>query len=389
MRAGPTSLSVPLEVLLLEGEPRARGLAHGEQMRAKVQEHLARFRDWAAHASGQDPDHFIRLLTSGQGFRTTVERLCPELLEETRGIADGARIEFEQAFALQLMDEAWWLAEQLKVDTKRLEHCTSVGWRSQDGSAAGVAQNMDLPDYFSGLELMLRLRHDDEEVLLLSAAGLIGLTGMNRHGVGICCNSLPQLDHREDGVPVAFVVRQVLRHPTAAEAKAHLNRTPHATAQNYVVSDPDLLFDLECSANSTELLKAQREGVVFHTNHPLVSADSQMYETRFSSDERAKRDGEGSSTRRRYDFVDGRVGTAGRADVPFVKALLGSSEAPVCVPNRADGSSMTLASIIMESTPAPRVHVSGSPATAQIYSTHRFGGRGRNSTTISDRKVRA
>jgi isopenicillin-N N-acyltransferase like protein len=69
----------------------------------------------------------------------------------------------------------------------------------------------------------------DLEAFVLSFAGMIGLNGLNKRGVAICCNSLGQLMGRPDGLPVACIVREVLKQESEGDAAAFVQQIEHAS----------------------------------------------------------------------------------------------------------------------------------------------------------------
>src|SRR3712207_3437122 len=69
---------------------------------------------------------------------------------------------------------------------------------------------------------------DGPSLLVLSSAGLIGLTGVNSAGMAICVNTLLMLRPNPDGLPVAAVMRHALAQRSVAEAQAVLETVPHA-----------------------------------------------------------------------------------------------------------------------------------------------------------------
>lgn len=75
---------------------------------------------------------------------------------------------------------------------------------------------MDLPSHYDGSQVLLRVRDRDryKESLVFSAAGMLGLDGLNSDGIGICCNTLAQLRMSASGLPVTFTLREVLVHST-------------------------------------------------------------------------------------------------------------------------------------------------------------------------------
>ena len=201
-----------LPVLTLTGNGLERGRAHGEALRPLIQTHVARWLDWLGVNTGEPPRAYIEALVSETNFRPAIERWTPGLLEEVRGIAEGAGVDEALIFGLQLPDEEWWfrLDRTLAAGARPGavgEACSSVGVLPAAGHTPLTAQNMDMPDYMDGLQAVLRLQPSDgaPEALVFTVAGLMALNGVNRAGVSTCCNSLTELAHAADGLPVAFV----------------------------------------------------------------------------------------------------------------------------------------------------------------------------------------
>src|SRR5438034_663001 len=86
-----------------------------------------------------------------------------------------------------------------------------VSGTGRERGGALLAQNMDLPEVMDGGQTILRsTAPDGTRTVVLTAAGMIGLTGCSSAGVGVCVNTLSMLNHSPDGLPVAFVVRGLL-----------------------------------------------------------------------------------------------------------------------------------------------------------------------------------
>ena len=265
----------PSHLLTLTGSPRQRGRVHGETLRREIHELLGRWKDCLAWDKAVSPEKYIRELVSQTNFTTAIEKWTPGLLEEVRGIAEGAGENFNDLFAFQLQGEEWWFgAEKRQQDAAH--HCSSLGWRGDGKHPNLIAQNMDMPDYMHGYQVVFRIQDDvsDNEVLVFSVAGLIALNGLNSSPLGIVCNNLSQLSHSRDGLPVAYVLRGALEQSSFAQALAFLTTIPHASGQNYILGSPMQIIDLECSANQVaEYTPDGRSRSVCHTNHPLVNRD--------------------------------------------------------------------------------------------------------------------
>jgi isopenicillin-N N-acyltransferase-like protein len=250
-------------VVVLEGAPRTRGRIHGEQLRAQIQDDLGRWADDAAFRTGLPADEYVARFLADTRFIPAIEHHTPLLLEELRGIADGAGQPFERLLAYNLMDEEWWYADPLEPH----DACSVVAFA---GDPAVVGQNMDLPRVMDGGQAVLHIvAEDGHEQAVLTAAGMVGLTGASS-AAGVCVNALGMLNRSPHGLPVAFVTRGALECRSQAEAVAFVRSVHHASGQHYAIVGPDGAIGLECSAGG---VVDAGEGRLWHTNHPLVTSD--------------------------------------------------------------------------------------------------------------------
>jgi hypothetical protein len=174
-------------------------------------------------------------------------------------------------------------------------------------------------------QLVLRLSGPDQpEALVLSSAGLLGLTGVNAAGVAVCVNALMMLRHSGRGLPVAAVLRGALARGDRDAAVAWLRDVPHASGQHYAVGDRHGFVGLECSAGGAALSCPPGARTLAHTNHPLASNDVDAGLT-----ERLERHGRIADSERRQDFLVAHVGEV--AGVGAAKALLEDRSTPICV----------------------------------------------------------
>jgi isopenicillin-N N-acyltransferase-like protein len=323
-----------------------RGLAHGESARQMVRDALAQWE--AATLSGLR--HPVGILDYAKGFLdqtglfAKVRQTLPDLAEEVRGIAVGAGISEDLIAAYNLMDEQWWY--DLDCEPKAEPGCSLIGLLGAKGTV--LAQNMDLPAYMDGSQVVLRVGGPEvPETLLLSAAGLIGLTGVNRNGVAICVNTLLMLRHQTGGMPVAFALRHALAAKSAPAAVERLQNLSHASGQHYAVADSVGLTSLECSAGGA-VARAADETTLLHTNHPLQSADldarAMAYLTRL---------GRVANSETRLAWLCDRVEPQ-RPET--VEALLSDPATPLCMVADQTSRSQTFGSVLFNlgNTPEAR-----------------------------------
>lgn len=197
---------------------------------------------------------------------------------------------------------------------------------------------------------------------------------MNDAGLGVCVNTLLDLNHRDDGLPVAFVSRGLLERRSVAEAAAFLNAVPHASGQNYILAETGTLADFECSAGGAVRLPLATPSRVCHTNHAMASRDLDPAHTGKGWDDAAR------NSRNRLAAVERRVAFPEQSvDLGLAKSTLASKDDardPVSRPKfRADGKAVkmfTFASVIWELGAEPAAHVAPGAPCSHDYATYRF-----------------
>jgi isopenicillin-N N-acyltransferase-like protein len=260
-----------LPVVELAGTGRQRGEAHGESLRELVLEAIDRWQDHVLGRAPVDAEAYLTELVDNSGFRRAINRYAPDLASEVAGIAAGAGTDERYVLGLNLMDEEWWLRERMRGD-RRHDHCTSVARCAADGEPTLLAQNMDLPAWLDGLQVLVDVSpvgDGNARALVPSHAGMIGLNALNEHGVGITVNALPQLPTSADGLPVAFVIRLLASAHDLASATATVDRIHHASGQNYTIGGPDGAICMECSAAGARRYDPGGRTIA-HSNHPLA-----------------------------------------------------------------------------------------------------------------------
>ena len=154
------------------------GYQHGAQAAPLVRRYLT----WVEKLTGRPLDVLCR---SAMSFLPMIEALSPRLVEEIKGLAEGADISLEEAVLCQARAEAARVGEGA---------CTAFAL-SRSGTADGqplAGQNQDLEPEFADVAVLLRVRPSDgrPRALLFTFAGQIGYSGMNEHGLAHFANAL-------------------------------------------------------------------------------------------------------------------------------------------------------------------------------------------------------
>jgi isopenicillin-N N-acyltransferase like protein len=320
-----------LPLIDVSGGPRERGRAHGEALRREIERGLELSR---RHSAPSDPQKLARHLDAA-------ERWTPGVIEELKGIAEGANRSFEAVFEYNLADERRVFGS--------LERCSSAGLRRDTAGRPVSGQTMDTPEWFESLRVAVRACEKETGLatLAFTIAGSPGLCGVNSAGVAVWCNALYQLASSSEGVPVTCIVRRLLSGTSLAASREFVTGVPHASGQNYLLGSPDGIASFECSAHAVVEVRP-RGNEVWHTNHPVLS------------DDRAS-GVDGASSLARDSFLERALPGAGSSEA--VRGILADRSVPVCKTGGAGGDSYTLWAVVAEhSAPPVVVATAGPPA---------------------------
>ena len=362
-----------VRVLVLEGTPYERGLAHGRSLKKEIHEIVALWKAQLGSPGGIHADAFIQKFLQETDFEPAIEKWTPGLLEEVRGIADGAEIDFDTIYAFQLMDEIWLYQSGLEG-----EACSAIAFERQGDRPTLVAQNMDLEPFREGYQVLMHVKHPDSDLesLFLTCAGLIVATGMNNTPLGIAVNAMGQMDYGPEGLPVAFVVRGLLEQKSLEAAVGFLKTVQHASGQNYILGDSENVVDLEVSTNQLARFTPENHpGVILHTNHPRVLTDyHSQYEDSLAGG--ATPMGLGENTHVRLSALEARLGSRqGSLSIDDIKSTLSSqddSANPVCRPHDTGKSSFTFGTVIQVLSDSPELHLAPGPPNVTPFQVFPF-----------------
>jgi len=364
-----------LREITVSGSGYERGLQHGKQLSAEIGEVIAAWKANTAAALGRDADLVLAEFFEYADFTQAIKKWTPDLYDEVRGIADGSGREFREVFVLNLLDELW-----VFIDNLDNHHCTGVGVPATGSNPAYIAQNMDLERYTDGFQVLMRIPADDHspEQLILTHPGLIALNGLNADGVGVCVNTLMQLKASSSGLPVAFVIRGLIRKTDKEEILEFIQRVDHASGQNYLIGISDEVYDFEASANKVVRFNPENQnGSVYHTNHPLVNDDVKPWYAEHDPTLPGKQRAEPGNSEFRFEAAERRMSTPAAVDDATVAGTLRSrdhEQHPVCRTNQEGSSGFTFASVIMTMSDRPDLQVVAGPPDEGEYSTYTFTG---------------
>jgi len=97
-----------IKTLTLAGTPRERGQMHGKALKNVILRAIDVWKEDIRQNTGKNPNEVIDQFMRNTDLVAATEKWAPQLLEEVKGIGDGAGVDFNTIFMWQCMDEEWW-----------------------------------------------------------------------------------------------------------------------------------------------------------------------------------------------------------------------------------------------------------------------------------------
>lgn len=366
--SSPEAKSRRFIVLDLTGTPYERGVQHGKALREAIHKSVAIWKENLQITFKIDGDTFITKFLAKTNYLLAIKKWTPDLLEEVRGISEGAQIDFNTILVFQLMDEYWVNGPEITA-----EHCSAMGIAEAADHPTIVAQNMDLENFRDGFQTILHIREvSGLEEFVLSQPGLIAFNGMNNRGVGVNTNTVGQLAHSRDGLPVAFVVRGILQRSTYENVASFLKTVHHASGQNYTIGASGRVGYFEASSHDVvEVAATSSEKFVYHTNHPLANHDYSPEGTREMASPN-----EADNSHIRYLSLQKRLSTGSGNDIiQLIENTLRSHDSeqnPICREWSEKPDSFSYSSTIMILSGDSHLLASPGPPDRYPYEEFRF-----------------
>jgi isopenicillin-N N-acyltransferase-like protein len=362
-----------VKVLALEGSAEEIGQAHGRELRPIIQKGINRWKHALQKMTGVNPADYIHRFIEDTNLVAAAKKWTPRLQTEVEGIGQGADVDFDAIFAWQCIDEEWWyrfFEKRHGIEALGLKKCSGLGCFDGKASIPLLAQNLDLPNYYDGLQTLLHIKHPRSplELIVFTAAGMIGLNGLNNQPLGLCVNTLLELASSKDGLPVAFVTRGILEQPTLDKAIDFIKKVKHASGQNYILGDAQKIVDFECSANKvSQYVPTEGDRRICHANHAFANDEKRQSPEKIIN-------WFAPTTRARFDSIERQLkDTSKRISVEDIKSILSSHEAPICVHKTKDcGEPFTFGSLVISLSKSPTLYLTSEPPCANEWKQYKF-----------------
>jgi isopenicillin-N N-acyltransferase-like protein len=251
--------AVPL--IQVTGSPRQRGREQGEGARAQIVRMVSGYQQFFQAASGMSWDEG---LAASRKFLAYAEAGFPKLVEELRGIAEGAGVPFQDVWLLNCFEGVTDMASDRGGCT-----CLAVRQEHTDTGHVLMAHNEDWISQDRENVYLVRAEPSEGVPFLgMSYGALLVNIGLNAEGIGMAINSVYPIDGQV-GVPRIVYSRAVLDACTIGDAISACLVPDRDGGYNYLLADGNgELYNVETSSRAHQLLYGN-EGWLVHTNHYL------------------------------------------------------------------------------------------------------------------------
>ncbi|MGW0735190.1 C45 family autoproteolytic acyltransferase/hydolase [Streptomyces sp. NPDC002851] len=258
-----------LPLIEISGPPHQRGRQYGEAVRPQLHAALAYYEDAFGQSSGLTWD---QVTARAARWHEPVRSYAPELLDEIRGIADGAGVDLLDVLALNARGEVIYDRSfaGMAAAEEPPEGCTSFtayGEASGDGHV-WAGQNWDWRAGVADTVVLLRIVQPPKPTLIMQVeAGQIGRQGANSAGIALNANGLGGRFSDAVGLPQTVVRRSVLDRHSITDALDVLCRTRAHIASNALLTCREgFAVDLETTPAGLGWMYPT-DGLLVHGNH--------------------------------------------------------------------------------------------------------------------------
>lgn len=243
----------------LSGSAWEIGLAHGSQIPNRIRTCIANYERLFLETAEAD---WAESVVRAKQYLPALEQNEPDMVEEMKGIAAGAGVDFGDILALNLRSEISL--------TNYSDGCTSIVTKNSSSGDTFVAQNWDWVGEAGLSTAFFDIRKPGvPRIRMLGEAGIVAKFGFNDAGVGVCMNAIRCGTVNLKALPVHLAMRRVLECKSFDEAYAMLSQKGIASCVNLAIADRDGKFaTIECTPKGlAPIYPEPATSVTFHTNH--------------------------------------------------------------------------------------------------------------------------
>src|SRR5437762_7132014 len=189
---------VGLPTIELSGSHREIGRQHGEAARAQILDSIGYYRESFKKITGLE---WTEIKRNAPRWIAPIESYFPGIVDELRGIGEGAGVAFEEVLALNARGE---LSTHNPFADEAEEGCSSYALLPQASGDGHVycGQNWDWRCETVGTVVLVRITQPGKPAIIMQTeAGQVGRHGANSAGIALNANGLGTRWGKGIGVP--------------------------------------------------------------------------------------------------------------------------------------------------------------------------------------------
>ncbi|MDV2684088.1 C45 family peptidase [Alkalihalophilus lindianensis] len=253
-----------IKKLVLKGSPREIGRIHGSEGKDEVFRSLETYKKLFLGFKGINWTEAKELALV---HLKAIEEYDADLVEEMKGLAEGAGVDFEDILALNARSEIA-LANYGNVFT---DGCTAISVSAPLSDITIIGQNWDWKATQKESLLLLEIHQESKPIItMVTEGGIIGKIGFNSAGLGLCFNAL-LTDKKSNQVPIHLGLRSILNSSSLHEAISKIKGEQIASAASVMIGMDDgtgkgMALNIETSPYGIDMV-GESDGKLVHTNH--------------------------------------------------------------------------------------------------------------------------
>ena len=258
--------------VVVEGNAYSRGVQIGKELKNQIS---INYQNQTKYYRDKEDFNYRKWGDMAKRYIPAMEKWTPEVMEEIKGMAEGAQMELEQILALTTAYEKSFSRDMIS------EKCTSflLAPKATYAQKVIVGQTNEecILEWMNELDTVIHHVDNGKESLIYTHPGVPAYTGINNQGLAVLWEYIDN-GRTGDGVPTNAIIRHLLECANVGEAVEFLKMVPHDVPNEFGIADKSgKIVSVECFPNKVYV--GRDEKYLVHTNH-IVFGKEETDDTR-------------------------------------------------------------------------------------------------------------
>ena len=246
--------------VVVEGNAYSRGVQIGKELKNQIS---INYQNQTKYYRDKEDFNYRKWGDMAKRYIPAMEKWTPEVMEEIKGMAEGAQMELEQILALTTAYEKSFSRDMIS------EKCTSflLAPKATYAQKVIVGQTNEecILEWMNELDTVIHHVDNGKESLIYTHPGVPAYTGINNQGLAVLWEYIDN-GRTGNGVPTNAIIRHLLECANVGEAVEFLKMVPHDVPNEFGIADKSgKIVSVECFPNKVYV--GRDEKYLVHTNH--------------------------------------------------------------------------------------------------------------------------